>query len=212
MRAKGVVFSVAIGMLVIGAISGCAPKVIPVVPSGPAINYPEKINATVAVLFDEDLTTYIDRFSITEDFCAGHTYDIMLGNGMVDAVKSALEAVFTNVVVVDTVPEMDKYDAVARVTLESVDNDAEITELTFGHKVKVRYDISITVNLLDKNLKLIYPYNASAIGTRSNKVTSCSEIGDIIAESAEKCLNKISTDIAQALYSAQQVQDYFNKK
>ncbi len=210
MRGKLAVFAVL--ALVYLVLTGCAPKVVPVVPSGPAISYPEKIDAVVAVCFDPDLVSYIDRFSLTEDFCAGHSYDIMLGNGMVDAVKKALETVFTKVVEVDTTPSPDQmvhYDAFISVTLEDVESDAEVTQLTFGHKMKVRYDISMTLNLYGKNLKLVYPYNASARGIKSTRVTSCSEVGDIIAEGAKNALDKLSTNIAQALYSAAQVQDYF---
>lgn len=194
---------------------GCGPRVVAVVPSGPAINYPNKIDARIAVYFTEDLLTYIDRFSISDGFCAGHTYDIMLGNGMMDAVKYALEAVFTDVEQVDTIlspQQMEKYDAFVRVDMDNVKSDVEITELTYGYKAKAKYKISITVNLYDREMKLVYPYNSTRRGTASDRITSCSRIGDIIAGAAEETLDEISTDIAQALYSSQDVREYFEGK
>jgi len=192
--------------------SGCfGPTTVSLRPQYPSVTYPDKFPANVALYFDEEITTYINRVSTTGDFCVGHSYDIPIGTGITNAILHALEGVFVDVAIVKNIPQaedMSVYDAIVLVELNSIDDDFEITELTYGQKIKATFNLTLNLEMFGKDMKTVYSFAPHASGMKSDRVNSCSEIGDIIGLSVEKALSLIANDVAQVFYSARQVDEY----
>ncbi|RKZ33700.1 hypothetical protein DRQ33_03705 [bacterium] len=193
-------------------VCGCfGPTTVKLRPQFPTVTFPDKFPASVALYFDTEITSYIDRLHTTGDFCAGHSYDIPIGDGIVQSVTSAMETVFQNVSVLDTVPqpdEMKNFDAMIIVELHDIVEDVEITELIYGHKIKSTFQIYLKMKMNDSDMRLIYSHSPHSTGIKSDRITSCSDIGEIIGFSVEKSLSRISTDVAEAFYNSRQVADF----
>jgi len=194
-------------------LAGCGPTRVNIRPQYPSGNYPEKFNAKIALYFDEEITTYIERLHSTGDFCAGHSYDVPVYDGITDAITSAMQSIFTDVSVVDEIPDstrISRYDAIVKVGLGNFDDDVQITELTFGYKVKATFQVSLDIEMDSNQMKTIYSYNPHSTGIKSDRVTRCSEIGEIIGFAFEKSMAQISTDTARAFYDSRQVADFIH--
>ena len=206
-------FFMFISVVLILFLAGCGPTQVIIRPQHPSGNYPEKFDAKIALNFDEEITTYIERLHTTGDFCAGNSYDVPVYSGITDAVTSALRAIFSDVSIVDKIPdstESKKYDAIITVKLSDFDDDVEITALTYGRKAKATFQVSLNLEMFDNNMNSIFSYTPHATGIKSDRITSCKQIGEIIGFAFEKTIAQISTDIAQSFYNSRQVADFMD--
>lgn len=128
-----------------------------------------------------------------------HTVKVSAGNALNSAIVEAARVVFPRVAPQSSIPALNTYDFLVQVRLQNIGGNSTIDEGFWSSRANITTQISVVVELLNKDGSIAYRQVVTGTGIESRSVGTVNKVREGVEVALERSVQQVADGVSTAL-------------
>lgn len=191
-----------LSLIVLLIVSGCAHTIAISSSIQPDAFAANKLPYTVAVVFSNEMKSYVEHARPSSWAGSAHTYDFEMGKQLCAALFRAVQVAYENPVEPSANPQQGEYDRIIKFALQNSNIDVYFQEGFLSSSARANYSISVTIEAYEgKSMKLIQKSTVNGSGFSARGGSDAFSADKQFAQAVEAGVKQVCDNVANLLIS-----------